>query len=326
MEIKISVVIPTYRRPKLLTKCLTALAKQTLDHTDFEVIVVSDGPDQVTLLELMSWMKKADFNLIYLNTAEKRGPASARNLGWLYARGRAIAFTDDDCIPQEDWLATYLKEFESTTASLVAFSGQTQVPILDTPTDFALNTSHLQEAEFITANCACTKYTLIKIGGFDERYKLAWREDSDFQFKLIVNEIDIKKVRAAVVTHPVRPAPWGVSISDQKKGLYDALLYKKYPKLYRSKIQKSPIWNYYLINLLWLTLLLSLLLFDNEYLAIGSGLGLAFLICRFVIIRLKYTSKSVTHILEMIYTSIFIPTLSVYWRLYGAVKFRVFFI
>lgn len=48
MEIRISVVIPTYKRPELLAKCLSALSTQTLNLQEFEVVVVGDGADQYT--------------------------------------------------------------------------------------------------------------------------------------------------------------------------------------------------------------------------------------------------------------------------------------
>ena len=48
MDIKISVVIPTYHRPALLALCLRALSEQSFNREAYEVIVVSDGPDEVT--------------------------------------------------------------------------------------------------------------------------------------------------------------------------------------------------------------------------------------------------------------------------------------
>src|SRR5690606_31731392 len=135
----------------------------------------------------------------------------------------------------------------------------TYVPISSNPTDYELNVGNLQTAQIITANCACTRSALALVQGFDERFEAAWREDSDLEFKLITNKIPIIKIEAARVTHPVRKAPWGVSIKEQKKGVYDPLLFKKYPKLYRSHIQSKPLWNYYLINVLWLLIIVSLI-------------------------------------------------------------------
>jgi hypothetical protein len=42
--------------------------------------------------------------------------------------------------------------------------------------------------------------------------------------------------------------------------------------------------------------------------------------------RLKSTALTLSHVLEMAWTSLWIPFLSIYWRLYGAFKFRVVFV
>ncbi|RYG43990.1 MAG: glycosyltransferase [Chitinophagaceae bacterium] len=44
----IAVVMATFRRPEMLLRCLSCLAKQTVSSSLFEVIVVSDGPDEST--------------------------------------------------------------------------------------------------------------------------------------------------------------------------------------------------------------------------------------------------------------------------------------
>ena len=307
----------------MLIRCLKALSEQSLEKEFFEVIVVSDGPDPETGTALQSLGKKSKLNLKGLHTTEKRGPAAARNLGWLSARSPLIAFTDDDCIPNRNWLRSLLNCYQGQ--ELLALSGSTKVPLPKDPTDFALNTARLQEAEFITANCACTKTALVKTGGFDERFKLAWREDSDLHFKLLQLDVKILKVSKAVVIHPVRPARWGVSLKEQRKSAYEALLFRKYPDLYRSKIMQRPLWDYYLINLLWVILLFSIMT-GHDSITRLSVAALAILLISFTMKRLRKTSRSVKHILEMLSTSLLIPTLSVYWRLYGAVKYKVLFI
>src|SRR5690606_228568 len=101
------------------------------------------------------------------------------------------------------------------------------------------------KADFVTANCACTRAALERVHGFDEAFTMAWREDSDLEFRFINQRVPIRFVQQAVVTHPVRKASWGVSLKEQKKSMFNALLYKKYPSLYREKIMKRPLWNYY---------------------------------------------------------------------------------
>jgi GT2 family glycosyltransferase len=166
---------------------------------------------------------------------------------------------------------------------------------------------------------------LERVGGFDERFSMAWREDSDLEFQLMLHGISIVHLPAAVVVHPVRPAPWGVSVREQKKGMFNALLYKKYPELYRKKIQPSPLWNYYLMVIAALLCIISMAA-GITWLGLFSFTVWLFLLVAFVYRRLQHTSKRFDHILEMIFTSIAIPFVSVYWQLYGATRYKVFFL
>jgi glycosyltransferase involved in cell wall biosynthesis len=322
MSKKISIVIPTYRRPELLVKCVSALLNQNFNPVDYEIIIVSDGPDELTKKAITTAIKSVEPRIIFLNLPEKKGPAAARNFGWLKAAGDLVAFTDDDCIPDPNWLSVIWQSYDGSDG--VAFSGKVVVPLSKTPTDFELNTAHLESAEFITANCICSKKALIKTGGFDERFALAWREDSDLHFKLLLNGIPIYKINAVVV-HPVRQAPWGVSLKEQKKGMFNALLYKKYPDLYKERIRsKAPI-NYYLMIFSFLGMVAGLILTANWLVAISFIVWLT-LQYQFITRRLAATSKAIHHVLEMVITSLAIPFLSVYWQVYGAVKYRVLFI
>ena len=168
MNRKISIVIPTYRRPDLLIKCINALVDQSFDKNDYEIIVVSDGPDELTSNAITSLVKPDDLRINYIHLPEKKGPAAARNYGWLNASGQLVAFTDDDCIPDVNWLNTIWESYDGSEE--LAFSGKVIVPLSENPTDYELNTANLETAEFITANCVCTKQALIKTGGFDERF------------------------------------------------------------------------------------------------------------------------------------------------------------
>ncbi|WP_205589899.1 glycosyltransferase family 2 protein [Mucilaginibacter celer] len=230
---QISIVIPTYKRPQLLSKCLKALQLQLLNKQEFEILVISDGPDQETRAAVSDFNRL--LNIRYFGLPDKKGPAAARNLGWLNAKAAVVAFTDDDCRPDNRWLTAILAEVDPTRAQ--AFTGRVIVPRGQRPTDYELNTAGLETADFVTANCACTKLALFITGGFDERFSMAWREDSDLEFKLIFHNIDLKKVNQAMVVHPVRRARWGISLKEQKKTLFNALLYQKFPALYRAKIQ-----------------------------------------------------------------------------------------
>lgn len=322
MREKITVIIPTYKRTRLLIRCLEALNLQNIPKEDFQVIVVSDGPDEQTQNALETWQMNSLLNLRYVQTAHKGGPAAARNYGWRMTDTRLIAFTDDDCIPDQSWLHAFLMNYSGQ--AYIAFTGKTKVPLPEKKTDFAINIAQLEHADFITANCACTLTALEKVQGFDERFKMAWREDSDLEFKLISHHVEILQIPEALVVHPVREVPWGISLKEQKKGIYDALLFKKFPTLYRKKIG-SAIWNYYGIIIAGILLIAGLIL-NLFYLYFFAAIGLIFLFARFIARRLHQRHKSFSHVMEMISTSLAIPFISVFWRLYGSIKYHVFFL
>lgn len=322
METTISVVIPTYRRPRLLVNCLEALSRQTLSEP-FEVIVVSDGPDPLTEETVKQWLaERLEINVTFLAAPQKKGPAAARNIGWRAAKSPLIAFTDDDCVPAPNWLEVLCRAHQGQPHGAVA--GRIRVPTSAHPTDFEWNTAQLEVAEFVTANCCCTKKALLATGGFDERFQMAWREDSDLHFKLIKLGIPIGRVAQAEVLHPVRQVPWGISLREQKKAQYNALLYKKYPTLYRQRIRSRPLWQYYFMALLSIVLPIAYLFFPPVWFQIMLVVWLA-CVANFTWKRLRPTSKSVKHVVEMAVTSALIPLLSIYWQSYGAIKYRVVF-
>lgn len=284
----VSVVVPTCGRPDLLERCLGALERQSLSREQYEIIVSDDS-------ELRS------------------GPAAARNRGWRKARAPLVAFTDDDTVPDRAWLE---EGMAAARRGADAVAGHTVMPLSDPPTDYERNESGLERAEFITANCFVRRYVLQELGGFDESFRKPWREDSDLHFRLLEGGYRIARADAARVVHPVRPAPWGVSLRQQKKVVFDALLFRKHPRLYRERIRAAPRWDYYLT-------VLCLALSPFSWIAFAFWAGLT---GRFIADRLHGTSKAPRHIAEMVVTSMLIPPLSVFWRLVGAVRYRVAFV
>ncbi len=107
--------------------------------------------------------------------------------------------------------------------------------------------------------------------------------------------------------------------------MFNALLYKKHPELFRKKIYRYPFWNYYAIIFFLIIAIISV--FNRQYFitSLAAG-GWALLTLLFIQKRLDGTSTSLKHISEIIFTSIFIPFLSVFWTLYGAIRFKTFFL
>lgn len=315
---KISVVIPTYRRPLLLMECLKALARQHFDHSEFEVLVISDGPDKLTQKVVASWEHTGLMDVTYFPLDHHKGPAAARNAGWKMASGELIAFTDDDCVPDEFWLDSLWAAHELYPQT--AFAGKLIVPVSEHPTDYEWNTAQLEKADFVTANCAIPRQLLEKVGGFDERFSMAWREDSDLAFSLMQHHVTVIALPYAMVVHPVRKAEWGVSMKEQKKTMFNALLMRKFPDYYRRYIRQSPPWYFY-AAVAALVLTAGLWLAGQYSASLFTACAWLLLVIWFAVKRLRYTSHSLPHVAEMLVTSAFIPMLSVYWHFYGLWKF-----
>ena len=322
---RVSVVVPTYRRQAELHRCLCALAAQTLPRDAFEIIVVHDGPSEEAERLVAKWSKTLGTRggpRVRFRSPPHGGPAAARNVGWRLAEAGIVAFTDDDTIPAPDWLAAALAAMRP---GVDAAWGRIVVPLPADPTDYEIDAARLSESQFVTANCFVTKRALERLGGFDERFERAWREDSDLYFRLIDAGAKVVHAADAVVVHPARPARWGVSITQQRKVLYDALLFRKHRERYREKIRGKPRWDYYsIVGSLAATV--AALAAGAVGLAAGTGALWLVLTGRFCAARLRHSTKKPSHVAEMIATSILIPPIAVFWRLVGALRYRVVFL
>jgi cellulose synthase/poly-beta-1,6-N-acetylglucosamine synthase-like glycosyltransferase len=310
-----------------LNRCLAALLAQDYDAGEFEIVIADDAASDQTK-RIVEWWSQSPVNgnktpcLSYIPVIETQGPAAARNAGWRAACGEIIAFTDDDCIPDPRWLTRGVSEFRN---GIVGVQGRIVMPLPLLPTDYERDASHLERSEFVTANCFLRRDTLQQLDGFDENFALAWREDSDLFFTLLEKNHQLVYAPDAIVVHPIRPGTWGISIRQQRKAMYNALLYKKHPRLYRSYVQASPPLHYYAIVLSLIAAALSAVFGFAPVAVLGVVMWFV-LTAVFCYWRLRRNSHSWKHIAEMIVTSIVIPPLSLYWRLRGAVKFRVPFL
>jgi GT2 family glycosyltransferase/MoaA/NifB/PqqE/SkfB family radical SAM enzyme/predicted Zn-dependent protease len=103
----VSVIVPTHDRPELLATCLKSILAQTF--TRYEVVVVNDGGREAE--EIVAGLNTQG-NLTYVRHGGNRGLAAARNTGIRLARGRYIAYLDDDDLYYPDHLQTLVDATE----------------------------------------------------------------------------------------------------------------------------------------------------------------------------------------------------------------------
>lgn len=184
--IKLSVIIPTYNRAALLETALRKVLNQTFSVCAYEVIIVDDGSTDNTQAVLVR-LSSEYANLRHFSQANQ-GPAAARNLGIRHAKGQVVAFTDDDCEVNRDWLRTIWREFFANPA-LVALQGNTF-----TDRQRITPFTHLSDNEqgnnpIPICNAAYRKASLEAIGGFDERFPYPHNEENLLDFWPVSNAI-----------------------------------------------------------------------------------------------------------------------------------------
>lgn len=184
-RLKVSVVIPTFRRPVPLERCLAALARQDLPHEQFEVLVVDDG-SAIPPRDIVSRFA-AGMNVRLIEQANS-GPATARNKGAAEAHGELLAFTDDDCVPDPDWLTALTMSSAGHPGAAVGgriinalgdglFSTASQV-LIEYLYEY-YNDENESARFFITSNLAFPAESFRQSGGFDRTFPLAAAEDRD---------------------------------------------------------------------------------------------------------------------------------------------------
>jgi len=202
-----SVVVPTYGRPEALARCLAALERLDRGGPTLEVLVVDDG-GAGTLDSLVAPMRRR-MDVTLLRQAHA-GPGAARNAGLGAARGRWVAFTDDDCTPRPGWLAGFAHRFAEHPGG--GLGGRTlnhlgtnlycaahQVLV-----DYITRAAHRDAAGhrfFPSNNLAFPAEALRSLGGFDTSFPFAAGEDRDLCDRWVGSGRRLAHAPEAVVEH-----------------------------------------------------------------------------------------------------------------------------
>ena len=213
-----SVVVPTIGRPSLHV-LLDALAAAP-GLRPAELILVDDRPDGEPLRP-----GRAGLPPVRVVRTGGGGPARARNLGWRTARTEWIAFLDDDVVPDPDWYERLAQDLADLPPDVAGSQGRVRVPLPADrrPTDWERGTAGLATSSWITADLAYRRAALAAVGGFDERFPRAFREDSDLALRVM--DTGARLVRGQRwITHPVRPVDRWVSVRVQAGNADDVLM------------------------------------------------------------------------------------------------------
>ena len=251
----LTVIIPTYNRLPILTKCLRALENQHLSaDNNYEVIVVDDGSTDNTLAYLAA--NKEELPHLKCLSQNHQGPAAARNLGVKAAQGDLIVFIDSDLVVTEHFLAAHinaLREGEKRKKSdrLFSYGRVVNTANFDNPTAEPYKITDFSAAYFATGNVAIAKTWLEQAGLFDTQFQLYGWEDLELGVRLKQLGLKLIKCPAAVGYHwhpPFNLAQIPQLIEKEiQRGRMGVLFYQKH-STFRVRMMIQMTW---LHRLLW---------------------------------------------------------------------------
>ena len=213
-----SVVIATRDRPQLLARVLDALRTQ---HTDraFEVIVVDDGSTPPLDESALTGLHPAR-----LVRGNGHGPGAARNVGVTAAQAPLVLFTDDDTVPDPDWVEAACSYMDGHP-DMVGAEGPVSSPPFDPLYAHSVVVDH--PGRYVTCNIAYRRDVLDRIGGFDERIPTPHCEDLDLAYRAeALGEIGYAE--AMQMVHPPRPQSLRALIARARMASSEVLLFERH--------------------------------------------------------------------------------------------------
>ena len=226
---RFSVIVCTRNGRERIGACLRAI--RTLRGADYETIVVDDGSHDGT-----ADFVRYQFPEVKLLRLESAGLSAARNAGAAAADGEILAFTDDDCEPDCEWLARLARIYQD--GRFAAAGGPNLPPPARNRAEAVVRAapgapSHVmlddEEAEHLPGcNLSVTRAAFDAVGGFDPRFHTAG-DDVDFCWRLRDAGYRLGFAPGAFVWHWRRPSLFAFLRQQAGYGHAERLLIGKHP-------------------------------------------------------------------------------------------------
>ncbi|TPV55462.1 glycosyltransferase family 2 protein [Aestuariibacter sp. GS-14] len=314
----VTVVVPTHGRKALLQQLLESLYKQTYSHDKFEIVVVHNYSNDGTEEAVREWRKISPVPLHYVKK-HNNTPTPSRHYGGTHAKGDIIAFIDDDCIAEPDWIANGARQFASALSErpVGLVQGKT-LPNPSHPRRFLEKTVNISSASifFETCNIFYSKAAFDAVGGFSTEFMdKFYGEDTDLGWKVKKAGFEVVFEESATVYHHV----FHVSFW---KWLKEPLFFKHLPYLMDKHPElRSFMWHRYFLTVE--TAFFQLLLL-GIVLTLFSHIGFSVLCLPYVIQRYRSGSAMPNPILRVIRIGAGLPRSLFTWYALtsGSIRYR----
>lgn len=227
----LSIIIPTYLRQNIVLNTLEELKRQSVHH--FEVIVVDQTPLESADLSQYKF-DKIDYKYIRI---KEIGLPNARNVGAENSKGDILIFIDDDCIPENNIVQSYMDLFQSADEGIWCFGGK----VIEKNSDIFMENDSIAggwitwygktlknfvsddsgECEWAPGgNFGVKKSKFIEVGGFDKNFiGNAMLEDGDFGYTIRENGGKVLYSPIPTIEH-LRIPTGGTRSDSTSKGMF----------------------------------------------------------------------------------------------------------
>jgi len=235
----LSVVVATKDRRGRLGRLLDALEAQTVGRESFELVVIDDGSSDGTADVLGGRVDRL------ISHPEPTGPAIARQEGWKASSGNLIAFTDDDCRPEPDWLERALEAHGLAPGAII--QGQTrpdpeEAGALGDPLSRSIRVDRLGPF-FQTCNVFYPRHVLESVDGFDPTIPRPSVEDADLAMRALSTGCGAVYAEQAIVNHAVEVHRLRHAVVGTRRWASLLPLVARHPELRRAFPWRGLIWR-----------------------------------------------------------------------------------
>lgn len=303
----ISVVVASHREDWIEPLCHNLLNQHGVP-VDYEIIVVTDYHNDLLKIKIpeVQWRYLPDKSI-----------SLKRNAGIEIAKGEIIAFTDDDCIPAEDWVQQGV-EYLLFHQDVDCVEGYTTIEHTEHSGRMLKEYQQLERPGFRTNNIFYRHQVLIEAGSFDIRFSVQ-REDMDLAFTVLSMGKKIDYCKDIRVTHRFRAKERWDLLKNCWNRRFDPLLFRKHALLYRQFI-KTPFPRLLMfLSLLWI--IVAGLFLTDKMILLSTGLFLGINLL-FVISRIDIKRISVSILLSETISLLAAPFVLTTALLYGSIKFK----
>ena len=190
---KVSIVIPTLNRARVLAQAIDRIESQTISSDLYEVIVVDNASTDDTQSVLAQ--KRRQFRNLKFLLQSKPGAAPTRNAGLRQASGEIVLFIDNDILAEPDLIERHIEYHgRYSDASIIGnvitpWNDKTD-PILrylhhrGIYNPYTITSGPMDFSYYHTGNVSTPRSMLVEVGGFNEEFFIYGMEDIELGYRL----------------------------------------------------------------------------------------------------------------------------------------------